>query len=489
MTKPAVSARAVSKYFGATCALANIDFELFAGEVHALVGENGAGKSTLVRILSGVHQPDQGEVSIDGQRAHLGSPSAAIAAGIVTIPQELRLVQSLSIAENLTLGDPPVKRVLGMRVVDRRRMRAAASDQLAQLGLSLDPGIRVDRLSYAERQLVAIAKALRRHCKILILDEPTAALEMREVERLFTLIDHMKREGAGILYVSHRLDEVVRLADRCTVLRDGQVATVARRGNFKIADLIVAMTGGLEMQPSDTVSEPGGIVLEDVSRHPDAIRLRANEVLGLAGLLSSGAGHMLRRLFGFTGERIELRRNGRLKRIASPADAIRIGIGFVPDERRLGLIMNQSIRDNILLPSLDVIAHGGCIDRGEGNRLVEQMMELLDIRPRHPELRVSALSGGNQQKVIVAKWFARGVGVLLLDEPTQGIDVAAKAQIHTLIRKFAKRGGGVLIRSSDLAELTLICDEILAVHQARITDRLQRSDGFDEKRLHAAIGG
>jgi ribose transport system ATP-binding protein len=482
MMKPAVSAGAVSKYFGATCALANVDFELFAGEVHALIGENGAGKSTLVRILSGVLKSDRGELSVDGRRAYFGSPSDAIAAGIVTIPQELRLVPSLSIAENLTLGDPPLKRVLGIRIIDRRRMRAAARDQLAQLGLSLDPNIRVDRLGYAERQLVAIAKALRRHCKVLILDEPTAALELREVERLFTMIERMKREGAAILYVTHRLDEVVRLADRCTVLRDGQVATVARRGNFKVADLIVAMTGGLEMQPRDTVWQPGDIVLEEVSRHPDVI-LRANEVLGLAGLLSSGAGHILRRLFGLADERIELRNNGRLKRIASPADAVRIGIGFVPDERRLGLIMNQSIRDNILLPSL------GRFDRSEGNRLVEQMMELLDIRPRRPELAVSALSGGNQQKVIVAKWFMRAVGVLLLDEPTQGIDVAAKAQIHTLIRNFAKRGGGVLVRSSDLAELTLICDEILAVHQARITDRLQRSAGFDEQRLHAAIGG
>jgi ribose transport system ATP-binding protein len=483
MTKSAVSAGAVSKYFGPTCALANVDFELFAGEVHALIGENGAGKSTLVRILSGALKPDRGQLSVDGRRAFFGSPSDAIAAGIVTIPQELRLVPSLSIAENLTLGDPPVKRVLGIRVIDRRRMRAAAWDQLAQLGLSLDPNIRVDRLSYAERQLVAIAKALRRHCRVLILDEPTAALEVREVERLFTLIERMKREGAGILYVTHRLDEVVRLADRCTVLRDGQVATVIRRGNFEIADLIVAMTGGLEMQPTDTVWQPGDIVLEDVSRHPDVIRLRANEVLGLAGLLSSGAGQMLRRLFGFAGETIELRRNGRLERISSPTDAIRIGIGFVPDERRLGLIMNQSMRDNILLPSL------GRFDRSEGNRCVEQMMKLLDIRPRRPELPVSALSGGNQQKVIVAKWFARAVGVLLLDEPTQGIDVAAKAQIHTLIRNFAKRGGGVLVRSSDLAELTLICDEILTVHQARITDRLQRSAGFDEQRLHAAIGG
>lgn len=233
MNKPALSACAVSKYFGATCALANVDFELFAGEVHALVGENGAGKSTLVWILSGVHQPDQGEVFLHGQRARFPSPSAAIAAGIMTIPQELRLVPSLSIAENLALGDPPVQRVFGMRVVDRTRMRAAAREELARLGLSLDPNIRVDCLRYAERQLVAIAKALRRHCMVLILDEPTAALEMREVERLFTLLDQMKRNGTAILYVSHRLDEVVRLADRCTVLRDGEVATMARRGNLK----------------------------------------------------------------------------------------------------------------------------------------------------------------------------------------------------------------------------------------------------------------
>ena len=489
MTKPALSACALSKYFGATCALTNVDFELFAGEVHALVGENGAGKSTLVRILSGVLKPDQGEVLLDEERAVFGSPRDAIAAGIVTIPQELRLVPSLSIAENLALGDPPVRRVLGLQVIDTSRMRRAARDQLALLGLALDPSIRLDRLSYAERQLVAIAKALRRHCKVLILDEPTAALEMREVGRLFTLIDRVKRDGTAILYVSHRLDEVVRLADRCTVLRDGGVATVVRRGDFKIADLIVAMTGGLEMPPGDTVSEPGDTLLEDSSRQADAIRLRANQVLGLAGLLSSGAGRMLRRLFGIAGEGVELRRNGRPKRIASPTDAIRIGIGFVPDERRLGLIMNQSIRDNILLPSLDVVSHGVRIDRSASNRLVEQMMELLDIRPRDPELRVAALSGGNQQKVILAKWFARAVDILLLDEPTQGIDVAAKAQIHTLIRNFAKRGGSVLVRSSDLAELTLICDQILAVHQARITDRLRRSDGFDEKRLHAAIGG
>jgi ABC-type sugar transport system ATPase subunit len=489
MTKPAVSARAVSKHFGATRALANVDFELFPGEVHALIGENGAGKSTLVRILGGVHRPDQGEVLLDGRLSRFSSPRDAIAAGIVTIPQELRLVPALSIAENLALGDPPMRRLFGVRVIDRMRMRAMARDQLAQFDLSLDPDIRVDQLSYAERQLVAIAKALRRRCKILILDEPTAALEMREIERLFALIDRMKTQGTGIVYVSHRLDEVVRLADRCTVLRDGQIVAVSRRGDFKVGDLIAAMTGGVAAPPAVTASPPGAVVLETLAGRPDTIRLRTNEVLGLAGLLGSGAGAILRRIFGLGDEPIELRRNGKPERVASPLDAIRIGIGLVPDERRLGLIFNLSIRDNILLPSLDVVARCGRIDRTHGNRLVEQMMELLDIRPRRPELQVSLLSGGNQQKVIVAKWLTRAIGILLLDEPTQGIDVAAKAQIHTLIRNFAERGGGVLVRSSDLAELTLICDGILAVHQARITDRLRRPADFDEQRLHAAIGG
>jgi ribose transport system ATP-binding protein len=490
MIIPAVSTRSLSKSFGATKALVKVDFDVFAGEVHALVGQNGAGKSTLVRILSGAHRPDKGEISIAGKPARFTSPRDAIASGIVTIPQELRLVPALSIAENLSLGDPPRRRFVGLPVIDRKQMRIAARDQLAQLGLSFDPDVRVDRLDYAERQLVTIAKALRRRCQIFILDEPTATLETREVDRLFALLEHMKREGVGILYVSHRLDEVARLADRCTVLRDGWTTAVVRRGEFKIADLIIAMTGGVESQSPAAAAVSSAVMLEAVTELSETIRLHANEVLGLAGLLGSGAGQMLRRLFGLGGKRIELRRrHGRVERVASPADAIRIGIGLVPDDRQLGLIANLSIRDNILLPSLDVLARHGQIDRTRGDRLVARMIDLLDIRPPRPELHVSALSGGNQQKVILAKWLARAVEILLLDEPTQGIDVAAKAQIHALIRNFAAGGGCVLVRSSDLAELTLICDGILAVHQGRITDRLQRATGFGEKRLHAAIGG
>jgi len=368
-------------------------------------------------------------------------------------------------------------------------MRKEAQEELARLDFAPDPDVRVDRLSFAERQLVAIAKALHRRCHVLILDEPTAALETREIERLFAMLTRMKSQGTAIIYVSHRLDEVVALADRCTVLRDGRIAATSRRGAFNVADLVEAMTGHTMARLDAETSVPGAVLLEDAVDRPDAVRVRAKEVVGLAGLLGSGASGVLQRIFGIGGETIDVHRDGEPQRIASPAAAVRLGIGFVPGERRLGLIMNLSVRDNILLPSLDRLARGVRIDRARGDRLVAQLMGLLDIRPRQPQLRASALSGGNQQKVILAKWLAREVGVLLLDEPTQGVDVAAKAQIHALIRDFAKRGGGVLVRSSDLSELTLICDGILALHHGRITDRLERSEGFDEKRLHAAIGG
>jgi len=398
-------------------------------------------------------------------------------------------VPALSVAENIALGDLPVRRALGfVPTVDRARMREEARAILAQLDFAPDSDQRVDRLSFAERQLVAIGKALRRRCCVFILDEPTAALEDREIARLFAALARMKAQGTAIVYVSHRLDEVVMLADRCTVLRDGRVAAASRRGAFSAADLVQAMTGRAAEDRSITAASLGDAALEDAEPRADAISLRVGEVIGLVGLLGSGADGVLRRFFGIADRAAILRAGGKTQRVDNPKGAVAAGIGMVPGERRLGLVMNLSVRDNILLPSLDRLTRGGRIDRAAGDRLVAELMEAIDIRPRAPGLRVSALSGGNQQKVIIAKWLAREVGVLLLNEPTQGVDVAAKAQIHALIRDFAARGGAALVHSSDLAELALICDAVLAVRAGRITARLERAEGLDEKTLHAAIG-
>ena len=489
MNHPAASAEGVSKHFGATVALDGVDFDVGAGEIHAVVGENGAGKSTLIRILGGVWRPDRGTIRVDGAERHFASPRDAIAAGIVTIPQELRLVPALSIAENIALGDLPVRRFGPLALVDRAQMRVAARAVLAQLDFDPDPDRPVASLGFAERQLVAIAKALRRQCRVFILDEPTAALEKREIERLFAVLTRMKAQGTAIIYISHHLDEVVTIADRCTILRDGRVAAVSRRGAFSTHDLVAAMTGRAAQAAAVAPVAPGELLLQARPDGVAALTLRAREVIGLAGLLGSGSGRIIRALFGVTSEPMPVKLGDRERRLKSPADAIAAGIGMVPGERSLGLVMNQSVRDNILLPNLAALARMGWLDRRAGDRIVAELMELVDIRPRRPQLRAGALSGGNQQKVILAKWLARRIAVLLLDEPTQGIDVAAKAQIHGLIRDFVARGGGALIHSSDLAELSRLCDGVLAVRQGRIAATLDRASGLDEPALRAAIGG
>jgi ABC-type sugar transport system ATPase subunit len=487
VSQPAASVSGVSKHFGATAALDGVDFDVSFGEIHAVVGENGAGKSTLIRILGGVHRPDHGSVLVDGTERHFASPHDAIAAGIVTIPQELRLVPALSVAENIALGDLPVHRLGPLALVDRARMREEARTVLAQLDFAPDPDTRVAALGFAERQLAAIAKALRRRCRIFILDEPTAALEKREIDRLFAVLARMRVQGTAIVYISHRLDEVAAIADRCTVLRDGRVVATRRRGEFAVGDLVSAMTGRLVEEDSSAAPAAGEPLLETGAPH--TVRVRAGEIVGLAGLLGSGTEAIVRRLFGVTGGRAQVRVKSTPRRFKHPSGAIAAGIGMVPGERQLGLVMNQSVRDNILLPNLDALTRVVWLDRRAGDRIVAELMDLLDIRPRRPDLKARDLSGGNQQKVILAKWLARRVAVLLLEEPTQGIDVAAKAQIHALVRDFVRRGGGVLVNSSDLGELVRLCDCVLAVRQGEIVARLDRAQGLDEARLRAAIGG
>jgi len=488
MTQTVLRAANITKRFGATMALDNVGVDVIGGQIHALVGENGAGKSTLIRILGGVHKPDHGEIYLEGKLRHFSGPREAIAAGIATIPQELRLVPSLSIAENMALGDWPVTRWLGIPgIVDRARMHDEARQTLRLLNFTANLEIPVRDLPFGERQLVAIGKALRRNCRVLILDEPTAALEKHEIDRLFDILARMKDAGVAIIYISHHLDEILSLADRCTVLRDGRVAAVSRRGEFDKSAIVEAMTGGVVNEISPDAALPGQTILEEPQR-ADGISLRTGELMGLAGLLGSGKERVLRRLFATGREPTQVRIRGIPTRLSAPVHAVAAGIGMVPGERGLGLIMNQSVRENILLASLDRVPSFRSRDNRADERTVEALLELLDIRPRRPELKVSMLSGGNQQKVILAKWLARKVDILLLDDPTQGIDVAAKAQIHALLRDFAKRGGAVLLSSSDLGELVRLCHTVITINRGRIGTRMDGSH-LTEQGLLRAIGG
>ena len=488
MTQTVLRAANITKRFGATMALDNVGVDVIGGQIHTLVGENGAGKSTLIRILGGVHKPDHGEIYLEGKLRHFSGPRDAIAAGIATIPQELRLVPSLSIAENMALGDWPVTRWLGIPgIVDRARMHDEARQTLRLLNFTANLEIPVRDLPFGERQLVAIGKALRRNCRVLILDEPTAALEKHEIDRLFDILARMKDAGVAIIYISHHLDEILSLADRCTVLRDGRVAAVSRRGEFDKSAIVEAMTGGVVNEISPDAALPGQTILEEPQR-ADGISLRTGELMGLAGLLGSGKERVLRRLFAIEREPTQVRIRGIATCLSVPVHAVAAGIGMVPGERGLGLIMNQSVRENILLACLDRVPSFRSRDSRADERTVEALLELLDIRPRRHELKVSMLSGGNQQKVILAKWLARKVDILLLDDPTQGIDVAAKAQIHALLRDFAKRGGAVLLSSSDLGELVRLCHTVITINRGRIGTRMDGSH-LTEQGLLRAIGG
>jgi len=410
--------------------------------------------------------------------------------GIVLIPQELRLVPSLTVAENVMLGQWPARRAFGLPwTLDRRALRRTAGVTLERLGVAPDLDTRVERLPYAERQLVAIARALAHDATVVILDEPTAALERREVLRLFEVVTVLKAHGVAILYISHRLDEVVELADRCTLLRDGRVVATAERGAFDTERLIRAMTGRA-LDRDRQATEAGAPAMSDVLLEADVpgsgparVMVRAHEIVGVAGRLGSGASALLHRLFGAGDVPTSIMVRGRRRRLRSPAIAIGAGLGLVPGERARGLVLEMSVRDNIVLPSLRRL-------RGhEADTIVTSLMEALDIRPRGLHVPAHALSGGNQQKVVFAKWLAARVEVLLLDEPTQGIDVAAKAAIHRLIREFVGRGHGVLMASADLEEVAQASDHLLAMRGGIIVADLSRRTGIDERELRRLVGG
>lgn len=485
--------RGVSKCFSTAVALDQVDFSVRQGEVHALIGENGAGKSTLIKILSGAYQPDSGGFSLDGKPVLHRSPALMQRLGISVIYQELNLVPHLSVARNIFLGHEPVV-VPG--VIDFQTMHRRAAELVSQLGVPISTHALVTELGIAEQQLVEVAKALSYQVRLLVMDEPTAPLSEHEAETLFDVVRRLRDRGVTVIYISHRLEEIFRLADRVTVLRDGRVVDTRMVHEVEKDDLVRMMVGRdiKEHHPKAEV-EPGEVLLRVrglPGRDGEAAELtiRAGEIVALAGLVGSGRTELARRLFGAetlkTGA-MELK--GQTIAIRSTRQAIRAGIGMVPEDRKTqGLILDRSVSDNITLPILGRLSRGSFIRRGLIRDLVSNIIREIDIRVFSARQAVRTLSGGNQQKVTLAKWLAGQCDVLILDEPTRGVDVGARAEIYQVIGKLVQEGKGILLISSDLPEVLGLSDRIIVVYGGRLVAEFTRRDAVAETIIRFASG-
>jgi len=503
--RPVLEGRHITKTFPGVVALRDVSFDLLAGEVHSVVGENGAGKSTLVKILSGVHSHYEGELILDGRPVRFAGPRQAQQAGIGIVHQELNLVRDLTAAENVFLGREPLTR---WGTIDRRTMNAQTRALFERLEIGVAPERRIADLRVGEQQMVEIAKALSLDARVLILDEPTSALSERETAMLFSLIRRLKSQGVGVIYISHRMEEVFEISDRITVLRDGEhVGTlpVAEATPEKLIRMMVGRTlktffagdektaaGEKVVLSVENLSLTGPLegrrtLIRDVS-----FEVHEGEILGLAGLLGSGRTEVLEALFGAYGNRARGRISidGREVSIRSPLDAIEFGMGLVTEDRKAsGLLLEMTVRENLSLPSLRRLVKWGMVDRAHERRLVDEFIERLRIRTPGREQVVSHLSGGNQQKVILGKWLAIRPRILLLDEPTRGIDVGAKAEIYHLLRELSLKRVAIVMASSELPELLELCHRILVMREGRVAALFAREEATAEKILAAAASG
>jgi rhamnose transport system ATP-binding protein len=492
---PLLEASSISKSYSGVRALKNVSFELLSGEVHALVGENGAGKSTLIKIVTGAVAPDSGTLRIAGRIAEHHNPVQAHALGIAVVYQQPALFPDLTVAENIALG---LESGGPWRRIDWKARARAARETLARAGADIDPDARVSTLSMPEQQIVEIAKAIGAHSKILILDEPTASLTDREVDRLFQVIASVRAEGAGIVYISHRLEEIAAIADRVTVLRDGETIATCDAKGLSRAELIRLMVGREigAIFPKRAVPI-GAVALEVRNLHSRAagirgvsLEVRAGEILGLSGLVGSGRTQLAETIFGLTAaESGEIRLQGRPVRIASPADAIRYKIAYVPEDRRQhGVVMSMPIRANISMANLPAVCRHGLIHAGSENALARTYVERLRVKTRSIHAEAGSLSGGNQQKVALARWLAIEPAILILDEPTQGVDVGSKSEIHGLIVDLAEQGLAIIMISSELPEILGMSDRIAVMHAGKIAGVLSRAQATQENLLALALG-
>ncbi len=482
--KPALSIRGVNKTYGSTPVLIDIDLDIHHGEVVALLGENGAGKSTLSGIIAGSHPPSSGQMTWQGEAYAPDSPKQAISKGIALIHQELRLLPHLSIAENIFIGHWLVRN----GVVDRAEMARRAGKQLQRLGLEISPKRRVAGLSTAAQQLIEIAKALALDARLLILDEPTAALGSEESQLLFKQIRRLKSEGVGIIYISHRLEEIRQISDRIVVLRDGAKVTTFDRGDVPVRTIVESMVGRtIERMFPDLPEAKGETVLEvkNLTGTNGAFRnvsfdLKAGEIFGIAGLIGAGRTELVRAITGAdpiaAGDEIL---NGKDLKPRYPADAIQKGLVLVPEDRKLqGLILDHTISENIVYPNLDEIGSGGWVKRKRISNFVDQAIKRLGVKGFGKQ-KASEMSGGNQQKIVLAKWLARQPKIVVLDEPTRGIDVGARSSIYDIIVGLASKGVAVIVVSSDLEEVLGISHRIMVMSKGRQAGILERGEAND----------
>ncbi|SVA51177.1 uncharacterized protein METZ01_LOCUS104031 [marine metagenome] len=467
----------ITKAFPGVQALKGINLELWAGEVLALLGENGAGKSTLIKILGGAHQPDEGTLELDDQPLEIRQPTDSQAAGIAIIYQEFNLVPGLSARENIFLGQETTR--AGFIAADEERGRVR--ELFARLGADIDPELPCGELSVAEQQEVEIAKALSQNARLIVMDEPTAALSPSEVERLLEVVGELKAQGIGIIYISHRLNEIFEIADRVTVLRDGGHVGTKPIGEFTRDSMIKMMVGrSLDQEFPKAAAELGEerLVVHGLSRgrrvRKVSFGVRRGEVLGLTGLVGAGRTETARLIFGADhpeGGTVKL--DGKELRIRSPRDAVAAGICLLTEDRKAqGLVLGQSVRENFGLPNLPSFARLGFIDQKREAKALDVHVDKLRIKLAGPDQTAGTLSGGNQQKVVLAKWLERNAEVIIFDEPTRGIDVGAKYEIYQLINKLAAAGKAILMISSELPEVLGMSDRILVMHEGRVTGEI-----------------
>ncbi|MER2262393.1 MAG: sugar ABC transporter ATP-binding protein [Psychrobacillus sp.] len=486
----------ITKAFNGNTVLNNVEFEIAPGEIHALMGENGAGKSTLMKILTGIYSKDSGEITIKGKPVEFKNPKEAEQAGIAVIHQELNILPDLSVAENLFLGNEKTFGKSG--ILKTKEMNKAAREVLLSLGLDIDVKTTARNLSVGKQQIVEIAKAISSNAEVIIMDEPTAALTDREIETLFETIRALQAKGVSFVYISHRMEEIFAICDRITILRDGSYVGVRNIKETNFNEIVQMMVGReLGGRFPDRESKIGDVKLvaknltrkgyfEDIS-----FELRKGEILGIAGLMGAGRTEVVQSLFGYKKlDSGELILDGKQVKINTPQDAIKLGFGFVTEDRKSeGLILDFSVKENLGITNFNKISKNGVVNTQKEKSLYDSMVKRLGVRTSGPDQTVKSLSGGNQQKIVIAKWLGIEPDILILDEPTRGVDVGAKKEIYSIVNTLAENGVSIIMVSSELPEIIGMVDRVLVMHEGKLTGEVTKEEMTQEKIMHYATGG